>query len=135
MILVDFYKNSVRDLPSEYYACVIVAVSFAFLELILTSIFTAQLKTLKKIAIKHIMNEKGIEVDYEGQPIQKKASLGRLIKIARPVSLLYSHIPDVVLLYNSLPLNLCVDRPPIKKPAQIQRWIIQDEYLIFRNYQ
>ena len=96
LILVDFFKNHNQDLPSEYYACTIAAVSFAFVELILTGIFTAQLKTLKQRAIKHIMNEKGIEVDYEGQPIQKKASLGRLIKIAKPVSFsdLFPKQPD-----------------------------------------
>lgn len=73
-------------MPSEYYACVIAAVSASFIEVALVSIVTIQTPTLKQRAIKHIMNEKGVEVDLEGQPIVQKATFVRLVKIAKPVS-------------------------------------------------
>lgn len=86
VILVNFNHGKLQDLPSEYYACVITAVSSSFLEFVLTCVVTARFKSLKLIAIKHIMDEKGIEIDFEGQPIKQKASLRRLVQIAKPVS-------------------------------------------------
>ena len=50
----------------------------------LSVVFMRRLKTAR---ILHRFNEKGQAVDAKGEPIKAKATLGRVLRLAKPVSI------------------------------------------------
>jgi hypothetical protein len=63
-------------------------VCFNFIELIASFLSFGAMRRLKLIRILHRFNDSGKEVDKDGKVIQKKASIKRLIILAKPVSII-----------------------------------------------
>lgn len=80
--------SSYSKMHAEYNALVISAVCFNFLELITSFLSFGAMRRLKVIRILHRFNDSGKEVDEDGKVIQKKASIKRLVILAKPVSII-----------------------------------------------
>ena len=76
------------------------SVVFGFLELILAMLSFTMMGRVEKIRIVHRINGDGVEVDEEGNPIKKRATLARLVRMAGPVSgFLKKHFNLVTILF------------------------------------
>ena len=95
MVLVNYFAISPSPLPGTYYACLIVSITLALIESLLVIAVCVYLPHISKKAIKHIVNKNNVELDTDGNAIKQKASLKRLIKIAKPVSISCSVSPCV----------------------------------------
>ena len=84
-MLVDLETGTVYGVPPSYYAAIIASLPFCLIEMFMTVGVYVQLFNVKKHAIKHIVNKNNVELDNEGNPIKQKATLKRLIMIAKPV--------------------------------------------------
>ncbi|XP_067937188.1 uncharacterized protein [Watersipora subatra] len=84
MVLVNYSAISRSPLPGTYYACLIVSITLALIESLLVIAVCVYLPHISKKAIKHIVNKNNVELDTDGNAIKQKASLKRLIKIAKP---------------------------------------------------
>lgn len=87
LVLLDYKSGAVR-LPPTYYACVIASEPFTLIELLMVIAVYAQLPRIANRAQKHIVDSSNVELDSEGKPVKEKASLWRLVKLAKPVSCL-----------------------------------------------
>ena len=69
-----------------YNVLVISSATFSLLEFLLSLFSGRAMRRLKVVRILHRYNDKGQEVDKEGNPIKKKVDLRRLVKLGKPVS-------------------------------------------------
>lgn len=76
--------SSYSKMHAEYNALVISTICFNLIELIMSFLSFSAMRRLKVIRILHRYNDRGVEVDEEGKVIQKKASIKRLVLLAKP---------------------------------------------------
>ena len=69
-----------------YNVLVISSATFSLLEFLLSLFSGRAMRRLKVVRILHRYNDKGQEIDKEGNPIKKKVDLRRLVKLGKPVS-------------------------------------------------
>jgi hypothetical protein len=86
LILYDYVQNpQFKPMHVTYTAACIITIGTCFIELAFALYSFKAMKRLKELRILQLYNEDGQLVDEQGNIISEKASLKRVIKLAKPV--------------------------------------------------
>lgn len=96
-IILNSFLNDPAFVPLHptYYGLVISAPCFSLIELVLALLSFIAMRRLRLQRILHRYNDEGEELDEEGKPKKKSASMMRLVKLAKSVgiiSILLTHL-------------------------------------------
>ena len=74
-----------------YNILTISTIVFCFFELVLSLMSFGAMRRLKVMRMLHRLNAQRQEIDQEGEPVKKKANIGRLIRLAKPVGNIFNN--------------------------------------------